>query len=314
LSEAIRIAFAGTPEFAVPVLQAVAASHAEIPLVLTQPDRPAGRGRKLTASAVKAAALQLGLNVQQPPRVKDPALAAGFGAAPDLMVVVAYGLLLPPWLLEWPRLGCVNVHASLLPRWRGAAPIQRALWAGDTCTGVSLMQMTRGLDCGPVYARRAIDIGPADTAGDLHDRLAVQGAELLSVNLAAILARTLAPEVQDESLVTYAAKLSKADAALDWHAPALELERQVRALNPWPVAEAKLSDGRRIRIWEAQALDTESKAPCGSIVASGPAGIDVATGRGCLRLSTIQAPGSKAMPAAAYLAAHALQGVSFGSA
>lgn len=311
MSEPKRIAFAGTPEFAVPALRAVAASGAQVPLVLTQPDRPAGRGRKLTPSAVKTAAQALNLRIEQPLSVKDSAMAERFGPAPDVLVVVAYGLLLPRWLLEWPRLGCVNVHASLLPRWRGAAPIQRAIWAGDTCTGVSLMQMTRGLDCGPVYARRSIEIGEFDTAGDLHDRLADLGAALLADKLPDILARKLAPEPQDETLVTYASKLSKADAALDWRAPARDLARQVRALNPWPIAETRLSDGRRIRVWAAEAFESDTRAAAGAILASGAEGIDVAAGRGYLRLSMIQTPGSKRMPAGAYLAAHSLQGVSF---
>jgi methionyl-tRNA formyltransferase len=196
LSAPARIAFAGTPEFAVPALRALAASGARVPLVLTQPDRPAGRGRRLAASPVKAAALDLGIEVLQPPTLRVPGMLERLGPAPDLLVVVAYGLLLPRGVLAWPRLGCVNVHASLLPRWRGAAPIQHALLAGDSTTGVSLMRMDEGLDTGPVYARRETPIGGSDTAADLHDRLAALGADLLARALPALLAGELRAQPQ----------------------------------------------------------------------------------------------------------------------
>lgn len=306
-----RIAFAGTPGFAVPCLAALARSGAAIPFVLTQPDRPAGRGRRLAPSPVKQQALEIGVAVHQPERIADRRLLESLGAPPDLLVVVAYGLLLPPWLLDWPRFGCVNVHASLLPRWRGAAPIQRALLAGDARTGVSLMQMTPGLDSGPVYARRALAIDPAATAGDLHDQLAELGAALLGEALPALLNRQLAAEPQDETEVTLAPKLSKREAVLDWHQTAVLLARAVRAFNPWPVAESTLTDGRRLRIWRAEPLPTDAGAAPGTVVATGPDGIDVATGRGRLRLTRVQAPGAKPMPASAYLAAHALEGVTF---
>jgi methionyl-tRNA formyltransferase len=308
LSFAARIAFAGTPEFAVPALQALAASGAAIPVVLTQPDRPVGRGRAVAISPVKAAAQSLGLAVAQPATLKgfDP---AALGAPPDLLVVVAYGMLLPHALLHWPKLGCVNLHASLLPRWRGAAPIQYALLAGDRVTGVSVMQMDRGLDTGPVYFTRSIPIAPRETAGTLHDRLATLAAESLTDALPQILAGTLEPTPQAHARATLAPKIDKAEAPLDWRRPAIELERRVRAFNPWPVAEGRLADGRRLRIWDAAAL-AGGGAP-GAIVASGRAGIDVATGAGLLRITRVQPPSGRPMEAQAYLAAHSLAGAVF---
>jgi methionyl-tRNA formyltransferase len=313
LSTPVRIAFAGTPEFAVPALRALAASGAQVPLVLTQPDRPAGRGRRLAPSPVKAASLELGIDVLQPPSLRAPDVPAGLGPAPDLLVVVAYGLLLPRSVLAWPRLGCVNVHASLLPRWRGAAPIQHALLAGDSTTGVSLMRMDEGLDTGPVYAMRDTPVGAADTAADLHDRLAALGAQLLADALPALLAGELRAQPQRPELATLAPKIMKADAALDWRRPAVELERRVRAFNPWPVAEAALDDGRRLRVWQAAVGDAESepRAAPGTILGAGARGIDVATGAGVLRLERVQPPSARAMDAAAYLAAHSVAGAAF---
>lgn len=311
MSDPTRIVFAGTPDFAVPCFSSLV-HDVELTGVLTQPDRPAGRGRKLTLSPVKRNALQHGVSVHQPACLDDPALLETLGARPELLVVVAYGLLLPQWLLDWPRLGCINVHASLLPRWRGAAPIQRAVLEGDTRTGVSLMRMTHGLDCGPVYAQRALDIGAEETAGELHDRLAELGAALLIANLEAVLAGSLVAEPQDDAEASYAPKLAKGEAVLDWHLPAEQLARCVRAFHPWPVAESTLDDGRRLRIWRAEALEVVAGAPPGRIVATGSDGIDVATGRGGLRLTSVQPPGAKPMPASAYLAAHPLEGASFG--
>ncbi|HEX6997515.1 MAG TPA: methionyl-tRNA formyltransferase [Gammaproteobacteria bacterium] len=312
MADAPRIAFAGTPEFAVPALERLVSGGYAVPFVLTQPDRRAGRGRALTPPPVKRAALAAGLPVAQPATLKDPALGATLGPPPDLLVVAAYGLLLPPWLLAWPRHGCVNLHASLLPRWRGAAPIQHAILAGDAVTGVSVMRMEAGLDTGPVYARAQTAIGPRETAGELHDRLAALAADVLADALPAILDGRLVPEPQDERLATYAPKLGKADAPLPWRASAIELERRVRAFNPWPVAEGVLADGRRLRIWQAAALPDGAGAAPGTVLAAGPAGIDVATGAGALRLERVQAPGGRAMPAAAYLAAHPLAaGASF---
>jgi methionyl-tRNA formyltransferase len=307
----IRIVFAGTPEFAVPTLRRLHADGAEISLVLTQPDRPAGRGRRSTESPVKQAAQALGLTVTQPSNLRDPDLLSSFGNAPDLVVVVAYGLLLPGWMLAWPRAACINLHASLLPRWRGAAPIQHAILAGDLETGVSVMRMEAGLDRGPVYASTSVAIEPAESAARLHERLALLGAELLADVLPRLLDGGLTPVPQDDSVASYAPKLGKSNAGLDWDLAADLLARQVRAYNPWPVAEARTVDGLRLRIWKARALRTTAPGPPGTVVATGPAGIDVATGAGVLRLEHVQPPSSKVMDASAYLAAHRLDGVRF---
>ena len=279
--------------------------------MLTQPDRRAGRGRKLTPSPVKRAAGRLGLGIAQPAALRDRHLAEAWGPRPDALVVAAYGLLLPRWLLEWPRCACINVHASLLPRWRGAAPIQHAILAGDSETGISIMRMEAGLDTGPVYAARSVSIDPGMTAGRLHDALAELGATLLGEVLPGILAGGIVPRPQDDAFATYAGKIAKSDAHLDLTQRAAELERRVRAFNPWPVAQADLTDGRRLRIWQVAALDAEVDASPGTIVAAGAGGIDVATGNGVLRLERIQAPSSAAMEAGAWLAAHRLEGVSF---
>lgn len=280
--------------------------------MLTQPDRPAGRGRRLTASPVKRNALELSLTVSQPVTLREPESLPGFGERPDLMVVIAYGLLLPRALLEWPRRGCINLHASILPRWRGAAPIQRAVLAGDATTGISVMQMEAGLDTGPVHLTRSTAIGPHETAGELHDRLAMLAAEALLAALPGVLAGTSKPTPQRDDLATSAPKISKSESALDWHASAAELERRVRAFNPWPVAEAKLDDGRRLRVWEAAiAADAPASASPGTILTASRAGIDVATGRGVLRLRKIQPPSARVMDIEAYLAAHSLDGAKF---
>ena len=305
------IVFAGTPEFAVPSLRALAATGAAIPVVFTQPDRPAGRGRQLTPPPVKVAASELGLRVLQPLSLREPVWLADGAERPDLMVVIAYGLLLPRALLEWPRLGCINLHASLLPRWRGAAPIQRAVLAGDATTGISVMQMDAGLDTGPVHRMTSTPIGARETAGELHDRLAVLAASALTEALPALLAGTSAATPQRGDLATPAPKLAKADALLDWRRDAAALERQVRAFNPWPVAEASLVDGRRLRIWDARAEPARAAAAPGTIVAAARDGICVATGDGILRLLRIQPPSARAMDVDAYLAAHSLAGAAF---
>jgi methionyl-tRNA formyltransferase len=310
LLERARIAFAGTPQFAVPTLSAIVAARAEVPLVLTQPDRPAGRGRRVTASPVKARALELGLPVAQPESLHAP-VELPAGDRPDVLVVIAYGMLLPRRWLDWPRLGCINLHASLLPRWRGAAPIQRAVLAGDEQTGISVMQMDSGLDTGPVHLMRATPIGARETAGALHDRLAVLAAQTLLEALPSVLAGTSTPTPQRDALATLAPKIAKHEALLDWREPALLLERRVRAFNPWPVAETHLSDGRRLRVFEAEAAAAVPPAPAGTVVAAGRAGIDVATGDGVLRLRRIQPPSGRVMDAEAYLAAHSLSGVKF---
>jgi methionyl-tRNA formyltransferase len=306
-----RIAFAGTPDFAVPCLRTLARAGNRIELVLTQPDRPSGRGRRLTPSPVRQAAVEAGIEVLQPVRLDAAARAALPAAAPELLVVVAYGLLLPQWLLDWPTRAAINVHASLLPRWRGASPIQQAILAGDAETGVSIMRMTPGLDRGPVYAETATPIAAAETAGELHDRLAQLGAGLLGDTLPSILDGTLVPRPQLAAGACYAPRIDKADARLDWLRPARELERRIRAFNPWPVAEAATATGTRLRIWQAEVLPAGNSERPGTVLATAAAGIDVMTGDGVLRLQRVQPPGGRAMSAAAYLAAHALDGAVF---
>ena len=311
MSVAPKIVFAGTPVFAVPSLRSLLSKGVEVPVVLTQPDRPAGRGRRLTQSSVKQEALAQGLVVCQPSSLESGALGDHGGLKPDLLVVVAYGLLLPTWVLEWPRLGAINVHASLLPRWRGAAPIQHAVMAGDAETGVSIMEIDAGLDTGPVYGQRSAAIEPAESAGELHDRLAKLGAELLGNLLPGILCGDLSPVPQEQSKVTYAPKIEKQDAPLDWTLGAVELERRIRAFNPWPVAETMTMDGRRVRIWEAIALKGACSKSVGSVIAATKHGIDVATGEGALRILRLQSPGKKAMAAEEYVNAYRLQGTQF---
>ncbi|HEX5304885.1 MAG TPA: methionyl-tRNA formyltransferase [Dyella sp.] len=301
-ASALRIVFAGTPEFSVPCLAACRASGAEVVAVYTQPDRPAGRGRKLTPSPVKQAALDAGIAVEQPESLKDPAAREQLAAyAPDLMVVVAYGLILPRKVLAIPRLGCWNVHASLLPRWRGAAPIQRAILAGDSESGVDLMQMEAGLDTGPVLLERRTPIQPDDTGGSLHNRLSQLGAEVLAEGLKRVLAgESLTPEPQAEAGVTYAHKLDKAAARLDFSRSARELERQVRAFDPWPVAEAAIA-GETLRVWSARAFEIAHHAAPGSVLAAGRDGIDVACAEGALRITALQRAGGKRIAAVDYL-------------
>lgn len=307
-AQPLRIVFAGTPDFAVPCLAACLASGAEVLAVYTQPDRPAGRGRKLSPSPVKVAALDAGLTVEQPESLKDDEARAQLAAyRPDLMVVVAYGLILPRKVLAIPRLGCWNVHGSLLPRWRGAAPIQRAVLAGDRETGVDLMQMEAGLDTGPTLIRRATPITRDDTGGSVHDRLAVLGAEALAEGLARVMAgETLASTPQPEQGVTYAHKLDKAEALLDFSLPAMGLERKVRAFNPWPVAEADIA-GERVRVWDAHALDRDDakqdphQASPGSVIAASRQGIDVASIDGVLRITSVQRAGGRRIAATDYL-------------
>jgi methionyl-tRNA formyltransferase len=296
------VVFAGTPDFAVPCLEACRTAGAEVVAVYTQPDRPAGRGRKLAASPVKAAALAAGVPVEQPESFKAQADRDRLAAyAPDLMVVVAYGLILPRKVLAIPRLGCWNVHASLLPRWRGAAPIQRAILAGDDESGVDLMQMEAGLDTGPVLVERRTPIALDETGGTLHDRLSALGADALAEGLRRTLAGDiLAPRTQAETGIEYAHKLDKAEARLDFQLPAIALERKVRAFNPWPVAEADVA-GERLRIWMARALDVTSSAEPGQIVAATRDGIDIACASGVLRLTSVQRPGGRPIGAADYL-------------
>jgi len=298
----LRVVFAGTPEFSVPCLEACRASGVEVVAVYTQPDRPAGRGRKLTPSPVKQAALAAGIPVEQPESLKSQAARDTLAAyRPDLMVVVAYGLILPRKVLALPRLGCWNVHASLLPRWRGAAPIQRAILAGDAESGVDLMQMEAGLDTGPVLLERRTPIDRADTGGSLHDRLSALGAEVLADGLRrAVAGETLAPTPQPEEGVTYAHKLDKAEAKLDFQRDALALERQVRAFDPWPVAEGEIA-GEPLRIWAAEAIARDHAASPGSVLSAGRDGIEIACGSGALRVTALQRAGGKRIGAADYL-------------
>jgi len=304
-----RIIYAGTPDFAVPPLRALLRADCDVVAVYTQPDRPAGRGRKLMASPVKQSAVVAGLPVLQPPSLKDEqALMTLRGFAADLMIVAAYGLLLPAAALNATRLGCVNIHASTLPRWRGAAPIQRAILAGDTETGISIMQMEVGLDTGPVYLARETAIAADDTGGSLHDRLASLGAEALLVALPGILDGSLIPIPQQDAQSTYAKKLSKEDARIDWTHSAVDIERQVRAFDPWPVAQTGLGDDT-LRIWSARALVGSGDGAPGQVIASGKDGIDVVTGSGLLRILRLQAPGKRPMAARDFVNARSLDGI-----
>ncbi|MGS1320982.1 methionyl-tRNA formyltransferase [Stenotrophomonas geniculata] len=297
----MRIVFAGTPEFAVSSLRA-AARHHEVVAVYTQPDRPAGRGRGLAPSPVKLEAVARGIPVYQPESLKGEAAQQQLrDLQPDLMVVVAYGLILPKAVLAIPTHGCWNVHASLLPRWRGAAPIQRAIQAGDARTGVCLMQMEAGLDTGPVLLHQELPIAATDTGGQLHDKLAELGAQVLSDGLG-LLRAGIKPiaRPQPEQGVTYAHKLDKAEAKLDWAQDAGALARTVRAFNPWPIAEATLA-GERVRIHGAVALEADHGQAPGTVLAASRDGIDIACGQGALRLRVLQREGGKAITAADYL-------------
>jgi len=299
----MRVVFAGTPEFAVPCLSACVQADVDVVAVYTQPDRPAGRGRKLTPSPVKQAALDRGYRVEQPENFRSAESRRTLAQfAPDLMVVVAYGLILSQKVLDTPRFGCWNAHASLLPRWRGAAPIQRAVLAGDTHSGICLMQMEKGLDTGPVIARSATPLAAEETGGSLHDRLSDMGADLLRQQLSILAATRSAPasDAQPEDGVEYAHKLDKAEAAIDWNRSAPAIERQVRAFDPWPVAEADVA-GERLRIWSALALPDAANAAPGTLLAAGRDGIDIATADGIVRIREIQRAGGRRMAARDYL-------------
>jgi methionyl-tRNA formyltransferase len=304
---AARVLFAGTPEFALASLQALTGSGIVPQAVLTQPDRPAGRGKRLTASPVKRFALDRGIEVLQPVTLKDPDVVAQIaGFEPDILVVAAYGLILPQNVLDIPATGCLNVHASLLPRWRGAAPIQAAILAGDAETGVSLMAMTAGLDCGPVYVEEVLAIGPEETAGELHDRLAALGGELLVRHFNAILGGALEAVEQDDARATYAGKINKQDARLDWQRPAGELHRQVRAYNPVPGAFFLLDD-TPVKCWRASVVAGVTGSP-GDVLSAGRDGIVIACGEDALRLDSLQRPGKRPVTAAEFAGSVAITG------
>ena len=291
MPEPLRIVFAGTPDFAAASLQALLDTPHNVIAVYTQPDRPAGRGRKLTPSPVKKLALEHGIDLYQPLSLKDTGAQQELAALKaDLMVVVAYGLLLPQVVLDTPRLGCINVHASLLPRWRGAAPIQRAVEAGDRETGVTIMQMDLGLDTGDMLLKAGCPILPDDNSGALHDRLAAIGARALIQSLAAIQDGSIKAEPQHDAAACYAHKLAKQEGNIDWQRSADYLARQVRGLSPWPVAFTQLG-GTTLRIWAASALDRQSDAAPGTLIAADKDGISVACGQGILSLKRVQLPG-----------------------
>ena len=313
MSKPLRIIYAGTPDFSVPALKALIDSRHEVVAVYTQPDRPAGRGRELRFSPVKETAVASHIPVYQPESLKDEAVQqqlAALGA--DLMVVTAYGLLLPRAVLQTPRLGCINIHASLLPRWRGAAPIQRAILAGDKKTGITIMQMDEGLDTGEMLAVAECDIKANDTGSSLHDKLMLLGAKTLMDVLPAIADGSVQAVKQDEHQATYAHKLSKAEARIDWQQSAVQIERAVRAFNAWPVAYTFFQRNGKdasLRIWQAQVLtETAVGAEPGTVIGESAEGIDVATGEGVLRITELQAEGKRRMPAADFLNAGSLAG------
>ena len=294
----LNIIFAGTPDFAARHLQALINSHHNVIAVYTQPDRPAGRGKKLTASPVKELALAHNIPVYQPGSLrKEPAQQELAALNADIMVVVAYGLILPKVVLDTPRLGCINVHGSILPRWRGAAPIQRALWAGDKETGVTIMQMDVGLDTGDMLLKTYLPIEDDDTSASLYEKLAQQGPNALLQALEALANGTLAAEKQDEALANYAEKLSKEEARLDWTKSATQLWQEVRAFNPWPVSYFE-HQGNTIKVWQTQVSTTSSNAAPGTIISASKKGIEVATGDGVLTLLSMQLPGKKPLSVA----------------
>jgi len=298
----MKLIFAGTPEFAAQALSAIVAAGHEVALVLTQPDRPAGRGMALQPSAVKKVALAHDIEVFQPLTLKDAEAQAKIAAVgAEVMVVAAYGLILPQAVLDMPRFGCINIHASLLPRWRGAAPIQRALLAGDAETGVCIMQMEAGLDTGPVLLRGAFPIEATDTTASLHDRLAGLGARLCVEALGKL---PLPAEAQPAEGVTYAHKIEKAEAVIDWTKPAIELDRHIRAFNPFPGAQAVFG-GQTVKLWQASPV--AGSGPVGSVLAVDKKQIVIACGAGALAVSELQKAGGKRLPVQQFLAGHPLK-------
>jgi len=309
-----RIIYAGSPDFAVPALQALLDSTHEVVAVLTQPDKPAGRGRKLKACPVKRAAEQAGLRLMQPDTLRDSRVQAQLKALkPDLFVVAAYGQLFPPEVLSIPRVACVNLHGSLLPRWRGAAPIQSAILTGDSETGITLMQMEAGLDTGPVYASAVTPIQTNDTGGSLHDCLAQLGAKLMMQHIDAILDGSLKAEPQAEVGISHAPRIMKADGRIDWQRSAVEIDRQIRAFNPWPVAQTTVG-GQQLRCWMS-AIDSQ---PGGAEMPGTVLGIDdealrVQTGDGVLLLSSLQLPGRRPVSGRQFAGSHEMSALKLGS-
>ena len=318
-TSSLRLGFAGTPEFAVPALSRLAATQHSVEVVFTQPDRPAGRGQALQASAVKKKALELGIRVQQPASFKSAEALESLRAAQlDVFVVVAYGQILPSAALGIPSRGCLNIHGSLLPRWRGAAPIQRAILAGDCQTGVTIMRMEAGLDTGPMLLARTVDIGLRDNAQTLHDKLSQLGAELIVEAVQSMAAGHPREVVQPADGVTYAEKIAKAEAPIDWRHAAGQISRQVRAFNPWPVAQTQFN-GEALRIWDAESVDLHfagagRDVPPGTVMAATGEGIDVACGTGVLRILRLQLPGRKPLTAQEFLQGQRLTGAVFASA
>ena len=310
----LRIAFAGTPQFALPALRALLDSEHRIVGVLTQPDRPAGRGRDLRASPIKLLAAERGVPVAQPSTLKTPEGMSALGEwAPDLLVVVAYGLILPAAVLSLPRYGCLNIHGSLLPRWRGAAPIQRALLAGDAETGITIMQLDEGLDTGPMLLERRRAIGPDDTAGDLHDALAPLGAAALLEAIAGLAAGTLTGRAQPAEGATYSAKLEKSEALIDWNRDAVQIDRQIRAFNPWPVAETRVG-AESLRILRSRLLESDSSAAApGTLLGIGEDGLRIACGRGVVALRELQRAGKRPVSARDFANAVRIDGLRFGT-
>ncbi|MEJ2141485.1 MAG: methionyl-tRNA formyltransferase [Gammaproteobacteria bacterium] len=306
MNSPLKVVFAGTPDFAAIALQALIKSHHDVIAVYTQPDRPAGRGRKLQASPVKRLALENNIPVFQPESLKDEKeqqKLADLNA--DVMIVAAYGLILPQVVLDIPKLGCLNIHASLLPRWRGAAPIQRAILAGDAESGITIMQMNAGLDTGDILRKISCAITEEDTGGSLHDKLAELGAQSLITTLDKLLAGNITPEVQDDNAATYAHKLEKQEAQLNWNQNAQQLHNQVRAFNPWPVAFF-VADDKAIRVWQSEVVKdkTSSDVAPGTVLKTSKQGIDIACGEDVLRLLQLQPPGKKPMDAASFLNGH----------
>ena len=309
----LRIAFAGTPQFALPALQALLKSRHQVVGVLTQPDRPAGRGQQLRASPVKLLALDAQLPLAQPSSLKTEESRAELTQwAADVLVVVAYGLILPPPVLALPRLGCINIHGSLLPRWRGAAPIQRAILAGDAETGVTIMQLDAGLDTGPMLLERVRPIGSQDTAGDLHDALSELGAAALLEALDGLAAGTLKPRAQPAAGVSYAPKIEKSEAPIDWSVSAIHLDRKIRAFNPWPVAETRFA-GESLRVLQARIAEPigAHDAP-GTLLGIADDGLHVACGEGVLAVRELQRAGKRPVSARDFANAVRLAGLRFG--